>query len=89
MFDPSLVNNSTRLETRTTRFGSGAPGHIATSEPNSILLYSTLEVEEEFSFHNLVPDCHNTQRHNFLFVFITATTTTTTTTTTIIIIIII
>jgi hypothetical protein len=70
MFDNSLVNNSTRLETRTTRFGRGAPDHIATSEPNSIPLYSTLEVEEKFSSHNLVPICHNTQRHNFVFVFI-------------------
>jgi hypothetical protein len=44
--DLSLVNNSTQLETRTTRFGRGAPDHIATSELNSIHLYSTLEVEE-------------------------------------------
>jgi hypothetical protein len=70
MSDPSLVNNSTRLETRTTRFGRGASDRIATSEPNSIPLLSTLEVEKEFSSHSLVPICHNTLRHNFIFVFI-------------------
>ena len=70
MFDPSRCNNSTRLATRTTRFGRGASDHIATSEPNGILLYSALEVEEEFSTHNLVRVCHNTLRHNFIFVLI-------------------
>jgi hypothetical protein len=33
-------------------------------------LYLTLELEEEFSSHSLVPICHNTQRYKFILVFV-------------------